>query len=279
MQRRISKFANGWWNVGKQRRRINKHDSILCPRCRLCRETTEHVLYCSRLSTETQDLRRQLKETIGSITPDTITNMLVSVLRQLSVEPDNSPRLVISPTLPPEVRKEIRQAIRERSAIGWPLLLRGYLAKSWTRAYSRLSGNGFESDTTKRWSTTVINCFWTYAFAMWKLRCTILHDSEQGIKSTKIDNEIRAHYKDKDLLLPIDRNLFHLSLGRMLTQNLSTKEAHLIGFKSAKLRFEASHDPDNLENVVNPDQRQRKKKKPKKNPTQTTKRRHHPHKT
>jgi hypothetical protein len=114
---------------------------------------------------------------------------------------------------------------------------------------------------------------------MWKLRCTILHDSKQGIKSTKIDNEIRAHYKDKDLLLPIDQNLFHLSLARMLTQNLSTKEAHLIGFKSAKLRLEASHDLDNLKNVVNTDQRQRKKKKPKKNPTQTTQRRHHTDKT
>jgi hypothetical protein len=46
MQRRISKFVNGWWNVGKQRRRINPNDFLLCPRCKLCRETTEHVLYC-----------------------------------------------------------------------------------------------------------------------------------------------------------------------------------------------------------------------------------------
>jgi hypothetical protein len=26
MQHRISKFINGWWNVGKQRRHIKKHD-------------------------------------------------------------------------------------------------------------------------------------------------------------------------------------------------------------------------------------------------------------
>jgi hypothetical protein len=126
------------------------------------------------------------------------------------------------------------------------------MAKSWTRAYSRLSGNGFESDTTKKWSTTVINCFLTYAFAMWKLRCTTLHNDEQGLKFTKTDNEIQAHYQDKDLLLSIDRKLFNLPLARILAQTMSTKEAHLLGFKLALLQLEASQDPENLENVVNP---------------------------
>jgi hypothetical protein len=32
-------------------------------------------------------------------------------------------------------------------------------------------------------------------------------DNERGLKFTKIDNEIRVHYKDKDLLLPINRKL------------------------------------------------------------------------
>jgi hypothetical protein len=31
MQRWISKFVNGWWNVGKQRQQINPKDFILCP--------------------------------------------------------------------------------------------------------------------------------------------------------------------------------------------------------------------------------------------------------
>jgi hypothetical protein len=93
MQRRISKFINGWWNTGVQRRKINKLDFILvCPRCKLCRESTEHVLYCSRLSTITQDHRETLKSTVNSITPDTITNMLTSILRQLSTEPDTKPK-------------------------------------------------------------------------------------------------------------------------------------------------------------------------------------------
>jgi hypothetical protein len=94
------------------------------------------VLRCSRLSPETQVFRQTLKDAMGSITPDTITNMLFRVLRQLSVEPGNSPRLVISPTLPPKVRTALRQAIREQAVIGWPLLLRGYLARSWTVAYT-----------------------------------------------------------------------------------------------------------------------------------------------
>jgi hypothetical protein len=144
MQRRISKFVNGWWNVGKQRRRINEKDFILCPQCKLCRETTEHVLYCSRLSQETQKFRATLNITVNSVTPDTITGMLLSILRRLSVEPNNSPRPTIPDTLPPEVRNELRKAIREQAAIGWPLLLRGYIAKSWTNAYCKLSGNAIE---------------------------------------------------------------------------------------------------------------------------------------
>jgi hypothetical protein len=130
MQRCISKFVNGWWNVGKQCRRINTKDFILCPRCKLCRETTEHVLYCSRLSPETQKFRATVKDTINSVTPETITGMILSILRRLSVEPHNSPRPRIPETLPPEVGNELRKAIQEQAAIGWSLTLQGYLAKS-----------------------------------------------------------------------------------------------------------------------------------------------------
>jgi hypothetical protein len=263
MQRRISKFVNGWWNVGKQRRRINAKDFVLCPRCKLCRETTEHVLYCSRLSPETQEYRTTLKETINSVTPDTITGMILSILRRLSVEPDNSPQPAIPDTLPPEVRKEIRKAIREQAAIGWKLFLRGYMAKSWTHAYSKLSGNELESDTTKKWSSTVISCLWTYAFSMWKLRCTVLHEDEQGLKFTRLDNEIRALYLEKDTFPQVDRNLFHLPLARILAKSSKTKEAHLLGFKAAKQRLEAFNDPTNLENIVNPNNRKKRKKKAK----------------
>jgi hypothetical protein len=81
MQRRISKFVNGWWNTGVQCRKVNKLDFILCPQCKLCQESTEHVLYCSQLLTTTQEYCETLKSTVNiSITPDTITNMLTSIL-------------------------------------------------------------------------------------------------------------------------------------------------------------------------------------------------------
>jgi hypothetical protein len=99
---------------------------------------------------------------------------------------------------------------------------------------------------------------------MWNLRCKTLYEDKQGgLHFTKIDNEIRSHYQDKDLLLPIDSQLFQLPLARLLAQSISMKEAHLLGFKSAKLRLEAKHNPDNLENVINPENRRRKKKKTK----------------
>jgi hypothetical protein len=95
-----------------------------------------HVLYCSRLSPGTQKFRATLKDMVNSVTPGTITGMLLSILRRLSVEPNNSPHpTTITDTLPPEVRNELRKAIREQAAIGWSLLLRGYIAKSWTNAY------------------------------------------------------------------------------------------------------------------------------------------------
>jgi hypothetical protein len=114
---------------------------------------------------------------------------------------------------------------------------------------------------------------------MWNLRCKTLHEDGQGLHFTKIDNEIRSHYQDKDLLLPIDRHLFQLPLARMLAQSMSMKEAHLLGFKSAKLRLEAKHDPDNLKNVVNPEKRRRKKKKAKTMTTLPTTNRQRRHST
>jgi hypothetical protein len=69
---------------------------------------------------------------------------------------------------------------------------------------------------------------------MWKLRCKILNEDELGLKFTKMDNEIRALYQEKDSFLPIDRTLFTLPLARVLAQTAKTKEAHLLGFKAAK---------------------------------------------
>jgi hypothetical protein len=78
---------------------------------------TEHMMYCSRLSPETQEYRTTLKETINSITPDTITGMILSILRRLSVEPDHSPQPSTPDTLPPEVHNEIHKAIQEQAAM------------------------------------------------------------------------------------------------------------------------------------------------------------------
>jgi hypothetical protein len=101
---------------------------------------------------------------------------------------------------------------------------------------------------------------------MWNLQCIILNEEEIGLKYTKIDNEIRALYQGKDTFLPINRSLFALPLACILAQNPKTKEAHLIGFKATQLQLEAFHDPENLENVVNPDN-QRKQKPKTKTPT------------
>jgi hypothetical protein len=91
MQQQTSKCVNGWWNTGTQRQEINKLDFILCPRCKRCRETTDHVLCCSQLLTITQAHRNTLKTAITSITPDTIANMIVSIQRQLSTAPNQPP--------------------------------------------------------------------------------------------------------------------------------------------------------------------------------------------
>lgn len=255
MQRRISKFVNGWWNTGTQRRKINKLDFILCPRCKLCRETTDHVLCCSRLSTITQVHRATLTTAITSITPDTIANMIMSILRQLSTAPNTPPRLIIAETLPPEVQRSLKKAIKQQARIGWPFMLRGYMSQEWIVAYSTLSGNDLKSKTTISWSKKIINFLWTYAFNMWDHRCKLLAEDEAGLKFTKIDNEIRKLYDEKDLFLNIDKGLFALPLARILARTTSTKQAHLVGMQAAKIRWEESIDTNHLENVINPTQR------------------------
>jgi hypothetical protein len=119
MQRRISKFVNGWWNTGTQRRKINKLDFILCPRCKLCRETTDHVLCCSQLSMLTQAHRNTLQSAIISITPDTIANMIMSILCQLSTAPSKPPRLIVAETLQVEVQRSLKKATTQQACIGW----------------------------------------------------------------------------------------------------------------------------------------------------------------
>jgi hypothetical protein len=87
---------------------------------------TEHVLHCSRLSTTTQAHCKTLKKsTINSVIPDTITNMLFSVLRQLSVSPDNWQKLDVAETLSPEVQLALKKAIHQQYQIGWALMICG----------------------------------------------------------------------------------------------------------------------------------------------------------
>jgi len=134
-------------------------------------------------------------------------------------------------------------------------MLRGYLATGWTRAYSILSGNGYETENTKRWSSNIIASLWTYAFAMWDLRCKILHETDNNLKHTKTDNEIRDLYQAKESFLLIDQGLFAKPLPSVLAESARTKEARLIGLKAAHLRWQESTNIDQAEDAINPCQR------------------------
>jgi hypothetical protein len=78
---------------------------------------------------------------------------------------------------------------------------------------------------------------------------------EEGLKFTKIDNEIRKLYAEKDIFLNIDKVLFALPLARILARTTSTKQAHLVGMQAARIRWEDSIDTNNLEGVINPTHR------------------------
>jgi hypothetical protein len=104
-----------------------------------------------------------------------------------------TPRLNIADALPIEVNKAIKQQAR----IGWPLMLRGYISPAeWIVAYSALSGNNVTSKATISWSKKIINSLWTYAFNMWDHRCKLLAEDEEGLKFTKINDEIRKLYTE-----------------------------------------------------------------------------------
>jgi len=252
MRRRISKFVHGWWNTGVQRRKFNKRDFILCPRCMKFRETTDHVLYCSHRSEETQAFRNELFVKIRSTTTGSLCEVFESAIRQLTRDPDLRPRFNIKESLPREVKDHLKQAIKEQHAIGWNLLFRGYMAQGWTRVYAKMSGNGHGTKQTKKWSAQIIKGFWTYAFQMWNLRCATLNENESALKYTKIDNEIRAMYASKEQFLLHDQPLFHLPLAQVLAQSTSCKEARLIGLHAAQRRWRDSFNLEEEENSVHP---------------------------
>jgi hypothetical protein len=245
MQQQISKFVNGWWNTRVQCQKSSGTSSYAHSA-----SYAENLQSMFRITT--QEHRETLKSTVNSITPDTITNMLTSILQQLSTaEPDNTPTLVIANTLPTEVQRLLKKASREQSRIGWALMLRGYLSQEWTVAYSALSGNDMKSGTsTFGWSKQVINSLWTYAFNMWEHCRKLLVDDDEGLKFTKVDNAIRNLYAEKGIVLNVYKGLFALPLARVLAKTTSTKQSHLLGMQAAKLRWEESTDTTPLENVI-----------------------------
>jgi hypothetical protein len=93
----------------------------------------------------------------------------------------------------------------------------------WIIAYRTLSGNNPTSKTSTSWSKKIISSLWTYAFNMWDHCCKLLAEDEEGLKFTKIDNEIRKLYTEKDLFLNINKGLFALPLACILAKTTSTK--------------------------------------------------------
>ena len=204
----------------------------MCPRCELP-ETCQHVLLCTARganepwSKNLQTLDATLKAT------STPLNLQKAILLRLD-EWRNAREL----TTPITWDQGLRAVILSQDSIGWKNLLEGLPSKLWQPyIHQYYYDNGIKKSST-RWLQRFLTHLHDLSWGQWEHRNHILHhlDTPRQVRAiTHLDTVIAKEFHDYTLTLtPALKPFFTSSLGSLIFQNVSFKQAWYLNLMTAK---------------------------------------------
>lgn len=130
---KVMKIIHEKWITHYEQHKMKQHANGFCPNCGHHIEKTEHVFQCS--NTEFQTGKKQLdmrviKTINGGIVPDTFVSLIHSGL----CNPDQQhEKINLIEMVEPALRSLTLQAFKEQTEIGWNLLNKGLISKTWVK--------------------------------------------------------------------------------------------------------------------------------------------------
>ena len=167
------KMASGFVPTGDRMMMYKKWDSNLCPRCRSCPETIQHMLSCNESGASIarmariRDFKRWMEQT--QTDPDLTTTIIKTLLSRRSGS--------FSDHLPATASRSLRLAAAEQDRLGGISAFRGFITKGWYEAqkdfWDSLSDSRMRS--IKQWASRFLRQWYAFSQALWKQRNFFLH--------------------------------------------------------------------------------------------------------
>jgi hypothetical protein len=184
----ISKQVTGFCATGNTMFRRKARSTAQCPRCTED-ETPAHVLRCrgSDASTIWDRAITKLKNWLqDNLTHPEMSNAIINYLAGWRDDAPVGTRIS---------QEWIRRAFSGQSLLGWRNCLEGILHVSWRQTQQEYFARIGSARSPKRWTVALIQKLWDIAWDMWEHRNGILHDKDQSIILTALNNDIRDEFK------------------------------------------------------------------------------------
>jgi hypothetical protein len=212
------KFIHDWQPTDSHKLKFAKADDAaigFCPCCKTTLEDHDHVFRCpSQASTRylvLQDIRGSISETKSPAGP-----VLWSCLQHWLSNP-SEPLSIDTSRYSGRTKLLAQQALHEQERIGREKAFRGYLSLTWGlhEAPHEVPNPYNKTPQPSEWVISTLANLGTFSKAMWKDRCTKLHDPNNTSSPTSdLDADIAHCYANPQELLAADRQLYSISLSR-----------------------------------------------------------------
>jgi hypothetical protein len=190
---RITKYMNGWLNVGHQKDKMGQDGQ--CPCCGAQDETQLHLFHC-----QNADMRRTRTLALTTMTEHLISKGLPSKVLQPFVALIRS--FVSNTTNPPSIADRfphMETTIRQQEQIGPEATLRGYLCKGWLKDIQKYT----TSHVDRKCKAMFISLWDCLFLPVWEQRNNILHVPNNIVTVTEhktLDAELldwKLHHRDR----------------------------------------------------------------------------------
>jgi hypothetical protein len=190
---RITKYMNGWLNVGHQKIKMKQNGQ--CPCCGITDETQMHLFHCNNpdmIRAKNLALRSFSDHLISKGLPAKVLQPFLALIKNYTANTTNP--ATISNQFP-----YMKQTIELQEHIGPEATLRGYLHKGWMTEIKRYTNHKVD-----RKRNAMLNGLWSFLFyPIWEQRNNILHIPNNIVTITEhrtLNEELidwKRHHRDR----------------------------------------------------------------------------------
>jgi hypothetical protein len=235
------KFIHDWQPTNSHKLKLAKSDDAsigFCPCCVTTLEDHDHVLRCpSQASTRylaLQDIRgsiEQMKSPAGPVLWTGLKHWLSNPSEPLSIDTSRYSG---------RAKLLVQQVLHKQERIGWDKAFRGYLNLTWglLLAPHEVPTPHNKTPQASAWVSSTLTNLGTFSKAMWKDRCTKLHDPNNTSSPTSnLDADIAHCYAKPQDLLAADGQLLNRPISKVLKSKRTHKTKLLRSIRRAHRRF------------------------------------------